>query len=769
MASDPGNAKPSLFLTVTSSPIRPVSLPPTLTAQTNENEPEAGGTTTDDDDDYNGFPWNENKSFAKCSHLKGNWNSWVWEYGFRLQEIKTQHVYWFCRLCVQRKARPPARYLHSAGTGNMHRHLELKHHIGKDGPIRKKRRLEGFQRSSESPLQAHINRNVDSFNPTRFKRALIRWMAYSNIAFVQVENEPFRRMMLEGNSSLDRSGCLPSANGAKAWIFNDFKTYFDVAKEVLDFKWPVHFTFDLWTAGNLICLNGVLAHWLDAEGRKRKLLLSLPSIDESHTGEAIAGGVAQIIKEFGLQDRIGYFVLDNAANCTTAIESLAEIFGFDPLKRRLRCTAHIINLVARQIMYGTDLTAFEDEHDVRQLQDDLEIWRRKGALGKLRNIICWITDKHADGGRMRQFQKIQAEQPPLDDDLKPPSLKRPNDTRWNSHYFAIEAAVANRASIDDFSLTERQKYTRLLQQVREKNARVPNKKQQKEPAESVIVRDALTEEDWVMIKHYMEILKPLMLATKRLEGHPKSGRNGAMWEVLPIYESLLSKLEEFKARFETLSGKGDEFCNHLVVNIQLGWQKLDEYYAKLEDSIVYASAFLLHPRFRWAKLKHMWRLHPDWIKMAEDAFDKLWQDYKQLDLGEKEQAPPAQKEPHVDFLEEFLQEQDVCGVSEPMLNTQEGAQRQPDEMADFMNAADSYFASVQDPIAFWVSPQHRWPRVARMALDIYGIPPTEADNERLYSEAGDMITKKRHGLKANIIGAVQCLRQWDRDDIIDWR
>src|SRR3546814_20537542 len=73
-----------------------------------------------------------------------------------------------------------------------------------------------------------------------------------------------------------------------------------------------------------------------------------------------------------------------------------------PLKRRLRCTAHIINLVARQIMYGTDLTAFEDEHDVRQLQDDLEIWRRKGALGKLRNIICWITDKHADGGRSEE-------------------------------------------------------------------------------------------------------------------------------------------------------------------------------------------------------------------------------------------------------------------------------------------------------------------------------------------------------------------------------
>ena len=56
-----------------------------------------------------------------------------------------------------------------------------------------------------------------------------------------------------------------------------------------------------------------------------------------------------------------------------------------------------------------------------------------------------------------------------------------------------------------------------------------------------------------------------------------------------------------------------------------------------------------------------------------------------------------------------------------------------------------------------------------MALDIYGIPPTEADNERLYSNAGDMVTKKRNRLAANTIGAVQCLRQWDKDNIIDWR
>ena len=83
--------------------------------------------------------------------------------------------------------------------------------------------------------------------------------------------------------------------------------------------------------------------------------------------------------------------------------------------------------------------------------------------------------------------------------------------------------------------------------------------------------------------------------------------------------------------------------------------------------------------------------------------------------------------------------------------------------------ANTFLEQVKDPFQFWVSNRDRWPHVARWALDIYGIPPTEADNERLYSQSADMVTRKRQRLSANTIGAVQCLRQWDNDGIIDWR
>ena len=86
-------------------------------------------------------------------------------------------------------------------------------------------------------------------------------------------------------------------------------------------------------------------------------------------------------------------------------------------------------------MYGTDLEAFKIENDTpRALYEDLELWRRKGPLGKLRNIIMWITDRHADGERAREFRALQIESQNClleeDESHRPPTtLKRPNNTQ----------------------------------------------------------------------------------------------------------------------------------------------------------------------------------------------------------------------------------------------------------------------------------------------------------------------------------------------------
>jgi hypothetical protein len=139
------------------------------------------------------------------------------------------------------------------------------------------------------------------------------------------------------------------------------------------------------------------------------------------------------------------------------------------------------------------------------------------------------------------------------------------------------------------------------------------------PAKPLIVEDKISTEDWVTVTRHMEILKPLMLVTKKLEGYPRQGRNGLMWEVLPCYEFLLNHLE---CLMEQYRHDPDE---DLKLNIQLGWQKLNEYYTKLGDTEVYVAAVALRPQLRLTKIKQLWadRVDDGWICRAEQQLHDL--------------------------------------------------------------------------------------------------------------------------------------------------
>ena len=729
----------------------------------------------DRDNDYDGLDWTKYPGYARAPHTKRQFTSWTWKHGYRIQHIKSETVYWLCKPCIWKKAYNPALYASTGGSHSQIRHLKDKHSLDQSGPIQKKRRL-NFQGSTPATIeQALANQRISDFSPERFKTALVRWMAYANIAYRQVELEQFHALLKLAYADIEAIGCLPTADTVARWTLRNFQAHKSPIIQILaEVDGNIHFTFDLWTSGNLLCLNGVYAHYLDAFGKKKKILLSIPSISDSHTGENIAKGVGDIITEFGLETRIGYFVLDNAANNDKALEVLGSIFGFDPRKRRIRCAAHILNLVAMQIMYGKDLKAFEAENaDVRHLREDLELWRRKGALGKLRNIIIWITDRHADGGRSREFKALQVEhQNSLLEESErhpaPAELKRPNDTRWNSHYYAFETACRNRAAIDAYVEKEERAFTTRLEQVMQKNKRRDTASQIKLPTRPAVVEDKLSADDWITITRYMQTLKPLMLVTKKLEGCPQEGRNGCMWEVLPCYEFLLAHFERLAEHYKH---DPDE---DLRLNIQLGWQKLDEYYKKLDDTEVYVAAVALHPKYRLAKIKQMWadREEDGWPATAERQLHDLWQNYKSRQLPEQ----PSERQPDDDILDEILNPttlpsmEDLFGPMEQLHRKREQPREPlPDEMDEFQGTVDASFNTVRDPVNFWVLHRQRWPRLSRMALEIYGIPPTEADNERLYSKCGDMVTKRRNRLSANAIGAAQCLRQWDEDGIIDWK
>lgn len=164
-------------------------------------------------------------------------------------------------------------------------------------------------------------------------------------------------------------------------------------------------SFDLWTSHNQLALLGLVAHFLDHSGVPRTVLLSLPRPKGRHSGYGISGTVTEVIREFAIGNKLGYFVTDNASNKATCLQFLGEEFNFIASERHVRCAGHVLNLVAKAILFGSDVDAFESElQDLNIEEQKLGRWRKKGPTGRLHNIVRYIT---ASPKRIEAFEDIQ--------------------------------------------------------------------------------------------------------------------------------------------------------------------------------------------------------------------------------------------------------------------------------------------------------------------------------------------------------------------------
>ncbi|KAI0604067.1 hypothetical protein TUN205_11686, partial [Pyrenophora tritici-repentis] len=92
---------------------------------------------------------------------------------------------------------------------------------------------------------------------------------------------------------------------------------------------------------------GIVAYYVDSSGELRDLPIALLQLTGAHTSEAMAKVVIAIFKQFEITvGKLGYFVLDNAHNNNTTINTLALQIGFSATERRLRCGPYTLNLIS---------------------------------------------------------------------------------------------------------------------------------------------------------------------------------------------------------------------------------------------------------------------------------------------------------------------------------------------------------------------------------------------------------------------------------------
>jgi hypothetical protein len=758
--------------------------------------------------------------------------SWIGQHGLYLVQMNENikgETFWSCNSCD--KARDSQ--LYKTGTsGNAERHLKNKH------DIKNPRDLSTTLSSSASAnvrtmqiLGAKRQKIRDTPTTTDaadlFKMTLIRWIIKANIPLTGPEDEEFHCLIdLASLGSNHLVNLVPTGDTIRTWILKEFNhRKQDIKQQLLeDAEGKIHLSFDLWTSdGTTMSIMAVVAHYLDKSFINRTRLIALRRLYGSHSGENMAKILISVIQEFEITKRLGYFMMDNDATNDTCLESLLRdidpnISDSDIDERRLRCWGHILNLVAKAFLFGTNANAFELEDQANitlgREQERFQAWRKKGPVGKLHNLVVFIR---ASTQRKELFKNVslatvdEIDGLAINEDTQNLGVIKDNETRWNSTYLMIVRALKKRQEINAFI---------QVLDVR--------------PAEKPVPReDRLSANDWLIIEETAYILKPIYDHTIRFQSRAKEGHHGTIWEVLPSMELILHHLETLKTQYtdppnpETHNHQGlapqdiprqdtpplhppaaeeeptatrntrhaaqrrpvgyqppprraaqptnpspspppppardaalsNEDRLHFRAAINIAWAKLEKYYNRTDRSRAYFGSVRMHPALNTAWFDQNWTQDDqlEWIEGAETALrDHYNRFYRDQENYGAQSTNPSPPPPPSPY--------------------------EPDEFDNFLTPATFYARpqaideydrykslhpiqeALYKPLAWWRDHRNEYPTLSKMALDLFSVPAMSAECERVFSQAKLVITSQRHHLNAEILEAILCLKLWWKDD-----
>jgi hypothetical protein len=514
-------------------------------------------------DPLEGIDWERLQGFERLppkAKRHRPYTSWIYSYGWRLYKPADGLEYWICRLCHNAPRKPriatPFAYICGKATSSAAHHLKDRHSIGPEGTIARTAPSTPSQSMLNGYCSGAAERNAaaEAFDYETFKGLITRLFTVEQLPLHKVDSKALRDLLIYCNPRC--RAALPARNTLKRYIASAYEHALPaVESELRSASTKINLSFDLWTSPNRrLSLLGVVAHYLDQRFEPRALLLALPRMSGAHTAMSLSTQLVSILDHYNIRDSFGYAVTDNASENRACLDILAKELGFNAAERHIRCMGHIINLVAHKVLFGSDVESFEHElGNVTAEVVELNTWRRKGPIGKLHNIIRYISHSEARQTAFIRLQEAAFESRVDNEDPKqqPLHLIKDNVTRWNSWYDAAERAIFLRQHIDEFTDDELSDYRSKLAR-HEARSRGPYMPQKDPPKSPSLLQDKLTPDDWDVIATYMTILKPCKRATMKLQGNVNAGSNvrGAIWQVLLVLGDLLKGFEDARQCYQ---------------------------------------------------------------------------------------------------------------------------------------------------------------------------------------------------------------------------
>ncbi|KAJ8474625.1 hypothetical protein ONZ51_g7088 [Trametes cubensis] len=542
-----------------------------------------------------------------------------------------------------------------------------------------------------------------------------------------------------------------------------------------NYRGRVSFTTDGWTSPNHRAYIALGVHF-EKDGVPMSMLLDFVELAVSHTGVNLAAAFVQVLKDFGVEEKILGVTCDNALNNDTMVNALeVEVPSFRGQNARTRCFDHVVNLVAKALTRQFD----HKKGDSRRSDDDLEVDLESEELAarfELYKELGGEGDDDEEGlldelssmseaDRVAYLESVQPVRMVLVKlrkvafkivnsttlllpswrktlaDLQLPDKLIPRDvrTRWNSTFDMLDMAVKYRKAVDVFCADKE------------------NKLRQYE----------LSETEWKIaeqLQHALRIFKDATLFFSRDTPN--------LATVIPAMEHMSNMLDGC-IRDEV------KYEEPIRIALSLAKRTLTKYYNLTDAADTYRIAMVLHPRYKTAYFKQL-----NWTRAYIESTRKLVR--AEYDTIYARMPPPLADESdgeaeHPDGCEKNVDSSGAESVSENIFDNMpdlfSGNSRRTlsnDELDLYLKAEPE---AVSNPIQWWHTRRRLFPRLSRMALDYLTIPApdpaTSVDVERTFSRGRLLLPHVRNRLSAQTTRALLCLGAWSvrgfikKADLID--
>ena len=653
-------------------------------------------------------------------------------------------------------------------------------------------------------------------------------MANSDIPFTVVESPDFRQLFHMLNESMTSTLLPKGGDTMRTWLNDIYLQEFEsVVERMAESPYKKHLSFDLWTSPGTAGFLAVVAHYFDVSGALQTHLLALPRIRGSHTGENIAVGIQGIVEQFDLTGQLGYFQADNMDSNDTCIS--AVLAHYNPtltvrqitalkLIKRVRCTGHILNLVAKAFLEGKNkrlMNSLDPNSQARLSAVEesklLEEWRKSGPIGKLHFLVHWIrrSPQRRDAfSGIAKGQLLEEEEEEFgailsDKAIANLQLRADNDTRWHSVYYMIDRALTLRDPLEVFC----QRFVRIAELEDE---------------------SLLTQSDWLVLREIRAILEPFKIITKKFEGRLPNFPE-VVSHTYTLHQNLTELYQQYTATFETPSFNSSDltfqrehspsqaapedpqpatpptppvrsrripriprhFADFEVELPALGYREpppardtnppepVIELGEPIDDALdndgfssIQSSLKLAIKKIEkyielmdntpayWASMILLPDCKTRWIERFFQSNPAKVQSIKaNFKRYYDQQYPPvANVEPQLQGHARRPAQRPGFGVG--FYDAPEVTQHQ-DEVRIYLS--EPVLPLNESPFQWWQRNRERFPRLSTMAFELLSIPPCSTECERTFSLAKLALSQQRQSTSDETISKLQCVKNWLRN------